>query len=236
MLKIIRFKGKNISGSTKTNFLYKIDNLFLMDNHRMALWCWSRYFNTNKKYNLIHIDKHYDTTDGIIDKKNIHLIPKRIDLLNANDYDEYQIELNHEKISLFTWDNYLPIFHFLKKSEISQYSFFTHNVGELSKKLKLKIHEHSVSKLIGIKNYVFENNFTIINLDIDYFFSDFESGYQILFSEEIINIIVENIILFLKSDNVCITIALSPDCCGGWENSINFYNKYFSKHIGKLDF
>ena len=60
----------------------------------------------------------------------------------------------------------------------------------------------------------------IINLDIDYFFNN---GKQI-FSSEYINSVCSQINQVRKKIAI-ITIALSPECCGGWDNSIKVYNQ-----------
>ena len=60
----------------------------------------------------------------------------------------------------------------------------------------------------------------ILNIDIDYFF--FESEYQ-MFTDEYIKKICANILTALPDIDV-ITISLSPECCGGWENSCRIAN------------
>ena len=42
-------------------FLWNENNIYIMSNHRLALWCWLQDKKTfNKEYSLIHIDKHTD--------------------------------------------------------------------------------------------------------------------------------------------------------------------------------
>ena len=60
----------------------------------------------------------------------------------------------------------------------------------------------------------------IINLDIDYFFNNKSQ----MFSSEYINSVCDQINR-VKEKIAVVTIALSPECCGGWDNSIKVYNQ-----------
>ncbi|MFP9097729.1 UPF0489 family protein [Flavobacterium sp. RHBU_24] len=52
------------SGSVATNFLYKSGKVYVMDNHRCASWCWLQEIDTDKEYNYLHIDRHYDLCES----------------------------------------------------------------------------------------------------------------------------------------------------------------------------
>ena len=58
---LLPFKGKNHSGSVATNFVWKSGNVYVMDNHRVALWCWLQELDLTKQHSLVHIDRHTDT-------------------------------------------------------------------------------------------------------------------------------------------------------------------------------
>lgn len=36
-------------------FLWQGDNVFVMDNHKSALWCWMQMCSPDEKYNFMHI-------------------------------------------------------------------------------------------------------------------------------------------------------------------------------------
>ena len=58
---IIPFKGRYAEDSTKDiSFLWKFNNIYIMDNHRLALWCQLQHFDESRKYDIHHIDAHYD--------------------------------------------------------------------------------------------------------------------------------------------------------------------------------
>src|ERR1041385_2164527 len=54
------------SGHSTLNFLWKDDArpIYVMDNHRGALWCWLRELRSEDEYSLIHIDWHWDAAAG----------------------------------------------------------------------------------------------------------------------------------------------------------------------------
>ena len=64
---LVPFKGRNSSSTYEQNFLWTNDNVYIMDNHRAALWCWFRHISEDSKVSLIHIDRHTDTLCSKID-------------------------------------------------------------------------------------------------------------------------------------------------------------------------
>jgi len=42
------------------SFLWQEDKIYIMDNHRAALWCWIHSIRPNIKYSIFHIDAHHD--------------------------------------------------------------------------------------------------------------------------------------------------------------------------------
>jgi len=231
MEEIIPFKGENWSHALTTNLLFREDNIYLMDNHRMAAWCWVQNIDFTKQYTIIHIDKHYDTSTHYqldIYCQNLDNDFKR---LSAVEYDKIDYEFSKNEWSpIFRWDNYIPIFHNLHKKNIKEYMFFTQECGEFWKELDTITTHYSPFNLINDFADYFEQSKTnlIINLDIDYFFSDYPK-YEIIFSDKIIDGILDNIKKLIVESNNVLTVALSPECCGGWQNSISFIKKFGHK-------
>ena len=88
-------------------------------------------------------------------------------------------------------------------------------------------------------NYLFDcfsesNERLIINLDIDYFFCG-NPNYFILFSDNAIKRLINDIFKLASDKKNILTIALSPDCCGSWKNSVNFIQKYFARYDIKIE-
>jgi hypothetical protein len=63
---ILPFLGRNRSGPSEDNFLWRTGSTYIMDNHRDALWCWLQHLIPGKEYNLFHIDRHFDMLDSRI--------------------------------------------------------------------------------------------------------------------------------------------------------------------------
>jgi hypothetical protein len=53
---IVPFKRRNYSGATHQNFLCRHGNVFVMDNHRAALWCWLQAHDLATPHPLIPLD------------------------------------------------------------------------------------------------------------------------------------------------------------------------------------
>ena len=43
--------------------LWQNDNVYVMDNHRDAAWCWLQQCMKEEQYNFMYIDQHYDLLD-----------------------------------------------------------------------------------------------------------------------------------------------------------------------------
>ena len=58
---LIPWQERGRSGPVHDSFLWRSDNLYVMDNHRLALWCWWQHLdNEHTMWDFIHIDRHYD--------------------------------------------------------------------------------------------------------------------------------------------------------------------------------
>ena len=105
---IIPFEGRNYSGTYKQNFLFKKDNLYIMDNHRAALWCWMQHLNDKQEINLFHIDCHCDTLYSRMDEW-LKIYPN-VKKQTIEEYLQFSYDIDGVYCHLFRWDNYLSIF------------------------------------------------------------------------------------------------------------------------------
>lgn len=210
------------------NFLFLRDNIYVMDNHRLALWCWYQSLKKGEQYNLIHVDAHPDMSVSGLNYFN----SQNFDLSRMS-LDEYRNILDPEiNQPLFRWDNYLRFFmdksEFIFDSSIS----FTHKLGSNA---TLK-YDYSTSFLLKIFGDIFlerkyiNDKLWIVNLDIDYFISN-QPDKIMMFSDEYIDALIECIIKGCEKKMIeVVTIALSPECCGSWENSLRVFSK-FNKNL-----
>jgi hypothetical protein len=42
---LVPFRGRNASKVYNQNFLWRYESVYVMDNHRAAMWCWLRHIN-----------------------------------------------------------------------------------------------------------------------------------------------------------------------------------------------
>jgi len=215
---LIPFKGRNHSGCYAQNFLWKKDNVYIMDNHRAALWCWFQHVLDSEKIDFIHIDKHTDTLQSRLGEW-VDACPD-LWTIELDDYLSFihKKEMNTD-IPLFRWDNYGSIFLEKYTHLINKCIYATHNEGD-PPNFKFT-QQPDIWDVAGNLNYWIEDskNKWIFNLDLDYFFyeNDFEK-YSILFSDGYIEQIFNVIKKHLEDGKLsCFTMCLSPECCGGWE-------------------
>ncbi|MBT4917005.1 hypothetical protein HN709_00275 [Candidatus Peregrinibacteria bacterium] len=233
---IIPFKGKNPSGAYDLNLLFRKGNFFIMDNHLAAAWCWLQSIDLGKQYNYFHIDRHYDLLDSQLEKWLKYLDENKIKLAEIPIKDLLKLKCSidsgvHDVFQIFRWDNYLPIFTKTFPSIIAKSFFATHKDGTVPEWFKMV--ELDVPSLMN--NFLYDSGTGdvkkwILNIDIDYFFVKHDGKYlQIISDDFILEMCSE--IKKRKDDIQVITLALSPEFCGGWNNSLRIakiFSSYFN--------
>lgn len=212
---ILPFKGRNYSGAFDQNFVYKCKNVYIMDNHRAALWCWMQEMRETRKYNLMHIDMHTDTLYSNIEQwKQLCPELRNISLELYLDYN-YKHPINGTT-RIFQWDNYLSIFLEKHGQILSKCYFATHGEGDAPRHANIEIVDHW--DLPGNIAYWMKSNSDpfIVNIDLDYFVYQKKNGDRsVLFSDQYILDLFDAIRKELN--NICVlTMSLSPECTGGW--------------------
>ena len=223
-MNIIPFKGRNRSSTYHLNLLWNQDKFYIMDNHLAASWCWLQKIDTSKQYNLLHIDRHYDLLDSQTDwwikalkNQNVNLKEIAIPDLLALKYSPDSMP--KESFPIFRWDNYLTIMNRLFPNLLVSNIFATHKDGDLID--ELNINETDAWELQeNLSYWLSERNDKkwIVNIDVDYFFTDFEEKYFQLYTDELALRLADELNQVIDRVEV-LTIALSPEMCGGWENA-----------------
>lgn len=203
----------------KLNFLFKENNVYIMDNHLAAGYSWLDLLDPQESYNFFHIDQHedllaagYETMQPLRDNPNVTI-------------EEYLGLLNHSgALPLFSWDNYIHNIKDIYPNWFTECFFAC--------EFHVSDNRPNGRGLNITRNFNFINNPDdsifdiisntelkwIINLDIDYFWNVENGTYIQLLNNEQISQFCDNLISAM--DNIAIiTIALSPSCCGGWNNS-----------------
>lgn len=217
-------------------FLWHSDNVFVMDNHKSALWCWLRACDPKKSYNFMHIDCHYDLLDNFKDK-DIAAIAD-----NPISFDEFSnLKDDAGKHKVIRCDNYIRAGYIIHPRWFHANIFLTHGEGKSNSNSwghePMKILDRS-PLFLGwwIQQYIGEHDrylegfkgsdyklHWIVNLDLDVFYTS-GSGIQ-LFSDDYIRSVAELLQKYRKRIDV-LTIAISPEWLGGesqcdkWENGI----------------
>ncbi len=199
------------------NFLWNSGSIYIMDNHRAALWCWFQYLQKNRKYNLYHIDAHYDCLSSRIDEWRKYL-PNMWNS-NIHDYLNLKYETLEGSVPIFRFDNYLSLFIDKYDSMINQYKFATHDLGDKPK--TSKVTNITIAKLVAdlelLKNV---NGEWIVNLDFDYFLTDEKKISKIYKSDQYINNIFRILANHYNQGKIkVLSIALSPDYSQGWKKA-----------------
>lgn len=207
-------KSKNFSGSENCSFLIQNKNIYVMDNHRLALWCWQHYLNSNnnkviKQFNFFHLDAHEDAKADLPhtcwqDIQNISLSNYIAEKSKVGNYLQYR------------WDNYLPVFVNDQQPLIRKSVFVTHDVG-LSGYAHQRIKAYNLLQDFP-KLFVDELQW-IINLDLDYFFPKEFKDNLLFDSSWIKSFFTQLKAHYDQGDIALMTIALSPECCGNWANA-----------------
>ncbi len=196
-----------------------------MDNHLAASWCWLNKIDLTQQYNLLHIDRHYDLLDSQIDDWVNSITNQQFDMQTASIVDLIELRYSpelfpSESSQVFRWDNYITIFNQLYPKVIDSYLFATHKDGSSVDDLKVSEVDswdlqENLSYWLTSKNDLK----WVVNVDIDYFFTNHdEKNYFQLFSDDFVIRIADELRVSLPNIEV-LTIALSPEMCGGWQNA-----------------
>lgn len=105
---LIPFKGYKYSGPENQNLLWQSNRVYLMDNHRAALWCWHQQLDlATERHRILYIDRHTDTLNANLEK-HLQDMPV-LRGISIGRYLDAKVQLGSTKHPLFRWDNYLSI-------------------------------------------------------------------------------------------------------------------------------
>lgn len=202
------------------NLLWREKNIYIMDNHRAAAWCWAQHVKPEEKYSIFHIDYHTDLLQSRLGDW-VEASPL-IESLSVEEYldQKWRMDDMHD-IPLFSWENYMSIFIKQREELLTHFSYMWHDKGD-----KPWFPNHSRHKTVhapeNLDYWLSHNGTWIVNLDIDFFFTyEGNEKYIQLLSDSYIRKIAGAIKESYDSGHIsCLTIAISPEMCGGWNNGI----------------
>ena len=234
---IVPFKGRNFSEAYDQNFLWQKGPIYVMDNHRAALWCWLQEIDLKCKHSILHIDKHTDTLQSRLNQW-LDNLPKSWEL-TIEEYLEhkYKAEMAIDYAPIFRWDNYLSIYFAKFGSAIESCYFATHEDGDTPNyprvcKFDFWNLPYCFSDCLDEKNSPW-----IVNIDLDYFFWRDYERFDVIVTEEYLSACFKPLKKKINNGTVKVTtIALTPteEFTGGWKNSEKLAKRVLA-HLG-IDF
>jgi UPF0489 domain len=232
---IIPFAGRNHSGAVTQNLLWQDGDVYLMDNHRAALWCWQQAFDLGvERHRILHIDRHTDALGANL-SQHLQDMPA-LRGLSIDDYLNAQVQIGSEKHALFRWDNYLSIHVASSKNTLSSLICADHGVGD--NPLYHSTQRPRPDQLSENIGYWLRQGKEpwIVNVDLDYFFcSESEldkNGHEVwipLFSDSYIESIFKQVRELKKIGRAkVVTVCLTPSSfTPGWQGCLNLSRKIF---------
>lgn len=222
------------SGMINLNGLWHDGNVYVMDNHRAAAWCWLQACDKSAEYSFLHIDYHSDLLlDGCAGVWDTYKKTIATPGLSLEEYLDIRHTGSNNAIA-FRWDNYIRPIHGLlpnwfKPAYFAYYQDF--DIEDYDKKCTSGAYSGfsgtanriTANELLDLLSQISlcQTNKWIINLDIDFFFSK-----QIVACQDSYIEAVGRLLNDCLPQTQVLTIALSPSCCkgrsiiGGWRNAI----------------
>lgn len=220
---LVPFRGRNHSGWFDQNFLWRHKNVYVMDNHRAAFWCWLQH--TSIRTLNIRCFIWTDITNTLQSRMDewLNSLPPSWDIT----VDEY---LNHshipegfdnKPIPVFNWGNYLSIYLACFGKSVKRAVFATHDDGDRPNYEGVQdVHCWDIPDNLSFWLDAADKPW-IVNIDLDYFFwHGDEPGLMFTrpYLEQCFSAIREK----LEDGTIAVlTIATTPsdDLTGGWTPS-----------------
>ena len=191
--------------------------MYVIDNHRLALWCWLRHLDSTTTVDILHMDQHYDCLMSCHDEW-VTALPPDIGALSLEEFSAYLWQGTFEPCPLFRSDNYLSLFMLRYGTQVVNAYLSTHRDGD---RPCFDFHEFTILECMGYLNArcsASNSAKTILNIDIDYFT---ETGFDkpiIIVSREFLRALGKIIGKGLQNGSIlCLTVALSPEFSGSWQ-------------------
>lgn len=221
-LKLLIDKGENRSGESTLNYLANYDKIYITDNHLAAFWCWLQ-LDLKMQYSLMHIDRHYDLKPYNEEVHNKILEVRKNPSIKIHDLIKIVNRSNNDQV--LKWDNYINLFSECFPNFFTDGTFITQKKGPLNFNYDYEEKDfHEISSRIVTKDK------SILNLDLDYFFSVIENNRTIQsITDDYINHIADWI--YDEYDNFAqIVICLSPECSISWDASKRIANIILNRY------
>jgi len=194
--------------------------LYVMDNHRLALWCWWQQWDGQDEVQLGHIDRHYDAIG--CDAARWGKRFKSAHKASLDEYLEAEVELDDgDALPLYRWDNNVAAFLSLHADQVATTVMATGDGGD-KPEIGAPEYVNAWWLIQSLQWALSEEQVTtppwIINVDLDYFtcsdqHGDFRHLHSRRFIVEVGELLREG---YERGRFRVVTVALSPETTGGW--------------------
>ena len=216
---------RGASSRDHVGFLFRDANIYVSDNHRVAAWCWLQHLAADERVTLIHIDRHSDTLRSHL-SRCLEVLPP-LETLSLSDYLGAVWNCDGSPKTAIHWGNYLSLFLARHGNQIAKLWWCQHPLtGDPPDFEHENIDAHELP--LCLESCAQSEELVIINLDLDFFmWRRQRNDYYQIYSDEYLMHVGQGIRAVNDAGLLkCLTIALSPECCGGWANA--------EKLLGKL--
>ncbi|MBY5315450.1 UPF0489 family protein [Rhizobium leguminosarum] len=225
MSHIIPYAGRNHSGPVTQNLLWQDGNIYLMDNHRAALWCWQQKLDLySQPHSLMHIDRHYDALRAGV---HVRKMPN-LRTISAANYLADTFQLSSGRIPRFRWDNYLSIYLRVFRKQLRTLRLLTHRDGDRPRFNPM--FESEPDELPENVDFWLERGPWIVNIDLDYFFcADAHGGWVQMMTDAYIDETFAGLKKAIDEGHVAVvTLCLTPSgYTPGWTECVRLSKRIF---------
>jgi hypothetical protein len=217
---LLPWKERSRSGPVNDNFLWRSDCLYVMDNHRLALWCWWQHLNNETKiWDFLHIDRHYD---ALWQRARPWL--KHFEKTHKSDLESFRQASfldNGDELQLYRWDVIVSALLTLDGDRIHNWAFATAGEGDAPPIPCMECISpwDLPAQLKWMAQPDDEKCPSIIDIDLDYFTHLEDNGIcGQVFSAQYIRELNSALIKGLSNGRFgVVTVALSPTTTGSWQ-------------------
>ena len=227
---LIPYAGRNYSHAFEQNLLWREGNIYIMDNHRAAAWCWAQAVKPAEQYSIFHIDWHTDLLQTYLDRWCAECPP--IQDMKIEEYLSLMFECDQYcKHRLFRWDNYMPIFIRQRAAFMNTFAYIWRGVGDQPWFSAQEHYAHQAPE--NLAYWLSHGGPWILNLDLDFFFIHVGDEQHLqMYSDEYVISIAREIKTAHEAGHIkCLTVAISPEMCGGWDSGLRVL-AVFAKEFG----
>jgi hypothetical protein len=218
---LIPWRERGRSGPVNDNLLWHHDRLYIMDNHRLALWCWWQRLAESIHWHYLHIDRHYDSLWQTFAPWPEHTRPTHRENLSEFRAATVNLRDGGDPSELYRWDTITSALWSLHREQLAEVSLATANEGDVPAIPQarhvdpwgLPAHVSHLAERGDEPDYP-----RVVDVDVDYFSRrDVGGTFGPVFSDDYVAEVGRALRRGLDTGRFgVVTIALSPETTGSW--------------------